>query len=201
MTMLTSDNPNTSVEIAPTLKADIARQGLIYTSPSSWKVRTLIDDLSALMRSMEDHFYHNFSHGCSVYAFTKFLLDLLSLEGDERHVTECGALLHDFGHCGSSIRQLVVPESQLSNEEYACCEIDTLVSEVFSTGYRLLLQGIILGTSFGQNNRPVSDVLYRPYRSVTLWERIVALADVSVGFAEFSEYLRVATLLAQKVEK
>jgi hypothetical protein len=198
MTSITSDNPNTREVIAPTLKKDIEKYGIRYDMPHSEAVRKLRDDLSAIMRSMGGHYYHNFPHGCLVHAYTKSLLDILSLNGVEREVAECGALLHDFGHCGSTYRQNVVAESSLSNEEYACCEIDPLVRDVLSTGYRLQLQGIVLGTSFGQNTRPVEDPLYRPYRPVTLCERVVALADVSVAFGEFSEFLRTATLLARE---
>lgn len=198
---LNSGNPNASLVIAPTLKADIELSGLIYVAPEPNVVRQLRVTLVAIMIGMENHSYHNFPHGCQVYAFTKFLLDSLSIEGVERDVTEIGALLHDFGHCGSTHRQLVYKGDPLSNEEFACYHVDPLVRNVFSTGYRLQLQGIILATSFGQNTQPIEDPLYRPYRPVTLSERVVALADVGVAFGDFSEYLRTASLLARECGK
>jgi hypothetical protein len=151
---------------------------------------------------MENHDYHNYGHGCQVYSFTRILLEMLKdVASADKLVTLTGALLHDYGHCGAPYRQVLLPFSWLSNEEFACWDVDDLVSPVFSTGYRLQLQGIILSTSFGQNNRRVSDPLYRPYRPITLWERIVALADVSVAFSNFPEFLRSATLLALELGK
>lgn len=107
------------------------------------------------------------------------------------------ALYHDFGHPGSTYRQLVcgVEGSHLSNEEYAATKAAVAAAPWFSELEVEEISAMILASSHGQNHIDAlpsehAAILYRSYRPISMLEKILVLADVSSFRWGTESYLR-----------
>jgi hypothetical protein len=132
------------------------------------------------------HPYHNAVHVRRVLERVRELSRVASLSPLDTQLLELGAAFHDFGHAGNTYRQLVpsAPRNDLSNEEFAALAADEAVATYLAPCQRRALQGLILATSFGQGDpegipAAIRATAYRPYRPVTVLEKLLAFADVS----------------------
>jgi hypothetical protein len=115
--------------------------------------------------------YHNAEHAAEVADRLEVLLKKLNLEAWRADVLRVAALFHDFGHSGRTMRDA---NDGLTNEEYAAVQADAYAKQKgFSVYQRILLQGEIIGTTFG--NAEVKPETYE--------EKTLAIADIG-GFSK-----------------
>ncbi|MEK7093168.1 MAG: hypothetical protein AAB927_01655 [Patescibacteria group bacterium] len=132
--------------------------------------------------------YHNVEHTRGVEARFLELARHSKLSAAAREWGGLRALLHDFGHCGQTIRQAApadIKRRDLSNEEYAALRAHTLFSRNFQSEQIIYLQTGILATSFGQTQGEYM----RQYRPVSDSEKLLAFADIAGCINGFQEWM------------
>jgi len=149
------------------------------------------------------HPYHNVHHTKQVIVrFITFAQEVVpSLTEEDMDVGIMAALFHDYGHCGQTIRQTCpnyVPRRDLSNEEYAAECAALWLKDDFNEEQLKKLQGLILATSFGQNNPAFQ--FHRTYEPETHCERVLALADIGGFYDGFKPWMEESLRVLQEAD-
>jgi hypothetical protein len=178
-------NPNTRCIISPKLVEDMAgTPGWEYEAPIMVSEDVLADLISEVLSEYPIWPYHSRTHIESVLARVERLAFHAGLDAYDTQILKLGALFHDYDHCGFTLRQ-VIQGGDWSNEEVSAYLTDLRVSSLLTVRQRVILQGLILATAFGQRDEaglkekyPTLD-LVREYRPFTDLERLLAFADVN----------------------
>ena len=149
--------------------------------------------------------YHNRQHTEQVIQCCEILAKSTKLSLEDQQLLILAALFHDFGHSGTRRRQHTdnVQRNDISNEEFACIEADERLAEKLSVLQRIELQGLILATSFGQQDPDISDpaekaMILRHYAPHSKLEHILALADIGRFILGFKAYLNGSLFFIQE---
>ena len=192
-----TDNPNTAVILSPLLQQaqEANPEWLLEESKEIDEDRyqtivgRVLQDLSQL-----PHAYHNVEHTRTVLGRVEKLASQSSLDASQTRMVQLAALFHDYGHAGQTFRQEVigVDRSDLSNEEYAAIIADEMLGEYLSVPQRVQLQGLILATTFGQQNAAaIPDASYlRDYTPTTSLEKLLSFADINSLEDSMSDWMR-----------
>lgn len=139
----------------------------------------------------KERHYHVPQHTLKVYAATEKLLKLLErrirIPESDRQVVLLAAMCHDLRHYGRTIRQDYTDDG-FSNEEIAAMVGDHFMRDAgFSLRQRLMFQGLIIGSTFGNNEIAPQTEL----------EKLLAIADLAAGaFDEnFEDFIRNTKLV------
>lgn len=177
-------NPNTATIVAPTLARDISSKGLQSEQPVAI-IRAIKKVQSELRKATLP--YHNYAHSADLNRRIQLMRQSAGPETQSSvdwNMLTLAAWAHDLAHSGSPYRQLQQNSHAptLSNEEYACIIVDNLLQTTLGTTERLILQGLILATSFGQTHTQAPNkALVRRYRPYSPAEHILALADIGAA--------------------
>jgi hypothetical protein len=184
------ENPNTRYIISPVLKSEIeqAQPGWEDDTDHLIAADWMCSIQSQVIRSLDrlPHPYHNGNHTVAVMRRALTYVGAKSEYQEKLDLVKLAALFHDYEHIGKGIRQIVCPEDSRSNEEVAVQKFDSICGPKLTLRQRLEAQGLILSTSFGQNNpatlppRPELHLL-RPYGPHTELENLFQFADIA-GF-------------------
>lgn len=199
-------NPNTRVPISPTLIKSMSEGSSFDDPPVILDRDTLEGVVAEALSRMPNHPFHNKAHIERVLKKLDSILEAgVTISGDggkkrellewEKQALLIACAFHDMGHSGTQFRQLssrvTLSEGRLfSNEENAAILTDELALRLgLSVSQRLTIQGLILGTTYGQNSHallpdavredPISKDLIREYRPVTDLEKLVSYLDVA----------------------
>lgn len=192
---LVSTNPNLKSIISPALKSAIVYEGNLETSGSLGLSNdqfeeikeNILEKIAALNLP-----YHNEKHTLKVLARVQTLAEVIGLDESEIRLLSLAALFHDYGHSGNSYRQATqADKNNLSNEEYAALIADEHLLLYLNVRERLVLQGLVLSTSFDQKSlEDVPNSSYqRDYEPHTKLEKILAFADVFHMDCPFDEWI------------
>lgn len=139
--------------------------------------------LAALERDCAENPYHTAAHTEEVEDRFLGLAAAARLNPAARQLGGLGALLHDYGHAGRTIRQetpATTDRTDLSNEEYAALKADELLKDSLTDAQITTVQVGILGTTFGQGPTSSHPREYRPLGKV---DQLLAFADIA-GFTK-----------------
>lgn len=167
--------------LSPHLARDITQvridvgQSRTFTDAEMQEMRQEIDLMLEAVDREVGNAYHNRHHAHEVAQRSLLLLDRLEIKVPvcDRQVVEIAALFHDYRVGHPDMRRKIAQEG-LTAEEYAAIYADLYARKKgFSVYQRILLQGLIIGTSHGKNNVwPATDL-----------EKVIALADIG-GFSK-----------------
>lgn len=201
----THSTANNRTIISPLLARDLTHQSVSPPVELSAAQRSELVRWGVAQMNEGGHVYHNAVHVQRVIERVNLLAQAAALDPREAQLLELGAAFHDLGHSGCTYRQLVpgAPRSDLSNEEYAAIRADEQLAGCLCPAQRLTVQGLILATSFGQADpegipAEIREVAYRPYRPVTLGERMLAFADVSNALGSFATFDSESAAMAEE---
>jgi hypothetical protein len=131
--------------------------------------------------------YHNAEHAIEVLGRARKLMEKIILPLSRRQIVELSALFHDYDHCGRTHR--FEPDG-LSNEEYACLHADKYAKSIgFSVHQRILVQGLIIGTTFGNPQIGPKTEL----------EKLLAIADVGGFEKSFEKWIEDSANVLKEV--
>ena len=140
--------------------------------------------------------YHNHLHTIDVIERAAVLSSalLVSPAPLDRQMLQIAALMHDYGHAGKPKRQQTpgVDRPDLSNEEYAALKADEIFAAHISVQQRLLLQRLILATTYYDSNE---EQKVSPYRPLSDLEKVLALADLGTFDRGFKNWFRDSLLV------
>lgn len=192
-------NFNISRIFSPSLCHDIVAADYILQTPaillSQQQLTQLIHET---LNEIGDtaNLYHNRHHTEQVIQCCKIMAKSTKLPPEDQQLLILAALFHDFGHSGTRLRQYTdhVQRTDISNEEFACIAADERLAKKLSLSQRIELQGLILATSFGQQDPDISNPaekarIQRNYAPYSKLEHILALADIGRFILGFEAYL------------
>jgi len=203
-----ANNPNTKNIISSLLREEmILSLGWEYAEDenvsSAW-LQSLENEILAELDQLPNPF-HNGNHSRRVRDRTvKYARHALFPEA-QVSLLHISALFHDYGHAGTRFRQLAQDShhQKLSNEEFSALEADRHLTGKLTLKQRLQVQGLILSTSFGQDDlqklpqSPFCD-LYRPYQPTTDLEQLFQFADIAAIDEDPEAYLSSALAVAKE---
>lgn len=193
-TEIVTADPNP--ELADVLYSDARLAGKINSGEdrtfSEAETKAIEDEFLARLADIdakEKHPYHNADHTKEVSDRTKEILAFEpGIAVPEAQAAQFAALFHDFRHTGKTLRQ--APDG-LSNEQLASIIADHHAkAKGFSLNQRVLIRGIILGTTFGNPN----------IKPETHLERIVAMADIGGFRKSWNDWVEESARVLQEAD-
>lgn len=194
-----SENANTQRIFSEALQRDLQ-------NPNTQGIRKPLTDADfsmlkyRVLSSMPNLPYHNREHVELVMHRVEEAARACGRTEREVTLLKLAAMYHDYDHAGNTYRQDVpgADRNDLTNEEYAAIAADNDLKDYLTVDERVTLQGLILATSFGQNQNALDAAfkgaqrpeLVRPYSATTDLENILALADVSNFDLTFDSWLK-----------
>jgi len=181
-----ANNPNTKNHLSESLR-DLIQADKDWDTYEDREVpenlytkieKSVLKDLDKL-----SHPYHNKQHTQNVISRAMELAESAQLGSKDKQLLRIAALFHDYDHAGNTFRQSVegCERNDISNEEFAAIKADEIVGNLLSPCQRLSLQGMILATSFAQNNPDMlPDYSYqRDYKPIEKLEKFLAFSDIN----------------------